>query len=143
MHFEESCNITNMTSNSNDYNEENDNLYFTYLIYRNSSEKDFFDKGNISSRNKIDRNSERVKARENVIDEIHPMEKNHHKKSIVINYPQSSNTSNNQNTNKYLFNREQPINTNRSKNVNSMINMNMNNYTKTKPKGGKFPLNFL
>lgn len=26
MHFEESCNITNMTSNSNDFNENTDNM---------------------------------------------------------------------------------------------------------------------
>ncbi len=26
MHFEESCNITNMTSNSNDFNDNRDNL---------------------------------------------------------------------------------------------------------------------
>ena len=109
------------------------------FLLRNSSEKDFFDKGNISSRHKLDKNSERNKARENVIDEIPTIEKGHQKKSINMNmnYPQINNNNNMPMENKYLFNKDQPISTNRTKNVNNMINMNLNNYSKPKPKGGK------
>ena len=68
----------------------------------------------------------------------------HHKKSIVVNYPQNNNSNmssggnnNGNNGNKYLFSKEQQGQGQPVTNRNKMISINMNNYTKAKPKGGK------
>jgi len=102
--------------------------------YRNSSGKDFFDHRSSISRHKIEnviKSSDKVKFRENVIDETPLFDKN-------LTIKKSNNFPNmNSNSNKnYYFNKEQ-ITSNRVRNINSNSQlMNLNNYSKSKNKNG-------
>lgn len=121
-----------------------------FFLCRNSSEKEFFEHRSSISRNKYDnvmKPLEKGKIRENAIDEIPIIDKssNINKANIIASNHLSNNNipHNVVNPNvfkQYYFNKEQIPSTSRVKNIssnaNTLINVNLKNFSKSKNKNG-------